>query len=97
METSGLPIQDNARHRMQLPYTRPRTISENPGLHGMEEIPKGKLKTSTGSHGPQELGYLHDNKGTRRKTSKMEDTTQSIQLPNRVPTRKGRRETGRSY
>ena len=88
METSGLPIQDNAGRRMQLRYTRQRTISDNPGFHGMETIPQREPETSTGSHGPQELSYHYDDKGTKQKTSKMEDTFQSMQLPNRVPTRK---------
>ena len=62
----------------------------------METIPQRKSETRTGPHGPQELSYFHDNKGTKRRTSKMEDTPQSIQLPNWVPTREGRRETRRS-
>ena len=93
MEPSGLPIKDNAGHRMQLRYTRQRTISDNPGFHGMEMIPQRKPETITGLHGPQELSYLYEDKGTKRKTSKMQDTPQSIQLPNRVPTRKRRRKT----
>ena len=33
-------------------------------------------------HGPQELSYLYENEENKRKTSKMEDTPQSIQLQN---------------
>ena len=97
MEISGQPIQENAGRQMQLRHTRQRTISDNLGSHGMETISQRKPETSTGPHGPQELSYLYENKGTKRKTSKMEDTPQLIQLPNRVPTRKIRRETRCSY
>ena len=97
MKTSGLPIQDNAGRRMLLRYTRQIIISDNPGFHGMETIPQREPETSTGSRGPQELSHLYEDKRTKRKASKMEDTSQLIQLPNRVPTRKRRWKTRCSY
>ena len=91
MQTSGLLIQDKAGCWMQLLYARQRTISDNPDVQRMETIPWRKSETRTGPHGPQELSYFHDNKETKRRTSRMEDTPQSIQLRNWVPTREGRR------
>ena len=68
LETSGLAMQDNAEHPMQVRYTRQRRISDNGGFDGMETIPQREPKTSTGSHGTQELNYLYEDKGTKRKT-----------------------------
>ena len=93
MVTCGLLIQDNAGRRMPLRDTRQGVISNNPGLHRMETISQRKSATSTSSQGPQELDYLHDDKGTKRKTSEMEDTPQSIQLQNLITTRKRGRKT----
>ena len=54
-------------------------------------------ETSPGSHRQQKSGYLYNDQETKRKTSEMEDTPQSLELPNPVLTRKRRRKTGRSY
>jgi len=57
----------------------------------MEKIDQRKSETDTGPHRPQELSHLHDNEGTKRKTTTMDARTKSIKLQNRIPTRKGRR------
>ena len=57
----------------------------------MEKIHQRKSETDTGPHRPQELSHLHDNEGTKRTTSTLDARTKSIQLQNRIPTRKGTR------
>jgi len=63
----------------------------------MEKIHQRISKTDKGPHGPQELSHPHDNEGTKRTTSTMDAITKSIQLQNRIPTRKGRRKARRPY
>jgi len=63
----------------------------------MEKIHQRKSETDTGPHRPQKLSPLHDNEGTNRTASAMDARTKSIQLQNRIPTRKGRRKAGRPH
>jgi len=61
------------------------------------KIHQRKSETDKGPHRLQELRHLHDNEGTKRTTSTMDARTKSIQLQNRIPTRKGRRKARRPH
>jgi len=63
----------------------------------MEKIQERKPQTDTGPHRPQELSHLHDDEGTKRTTSTMDARIKSIQLQNRITTRKGGRKTRRPH
>jgi len=63
----------------------------------MEKIYQRKSETVTGPYRPPELSHLHDNERTKPTTSTMDVRTKSIQLQNRIPTRRGRRKTGRAH
>ena len=97
METSGVPIQDNIRSRMQLRYTRQGTTGNSSGVPRMEKIHKRKSKTDTGPHRPQKLSHLHDDEGTQWTTSAMDARIKPIQLQNWIPTRKGGRKARRPH
>jgi len=63
----------------------------------MEKIHQRKCETDTRPDRPQELSHLHDNKGTKGTTSTMDARTKSIQLQNRILTRKGGRKARRPH
>ena len=91
--TSGIPIQNNATHRMQLRYTRQGAVSNYPSLHGMEKIHKRESGTNPSTHRLQESCYVYVNKETKRTTSPMATISQSIQLQNRILTWERKRKT----
>jgi len=63
----------------------------------MEKIHQRKSETDKGPHRPQELSHRHDNEGTKRTTSTIDAKTKSIQLQNRITTRKRRRKARRPH
>ena len=97
IETSGLPIKNNARRRMQLRHPQQEIIGHNSSTQGMETIHQRKPNTNPSSSRPEKLGNLHDDEGTKRTTGPMATLLKSIQLQNRILTRTRRWEARWSY
>jgi len=66
-------------------------------FHEWKRYTSRRPKTGTGPHRSQELSNLHDDEGTKRRTSAMDARIKSIQLQDRIQTRKRGGKKGRPH
>jgi len=90
IETSGISSQNNVGCGVQLWYTGQRTSDYSSGIPRMETLYKWKPEACASPHRLQRLSNLHDNEGSKRRTSSMDSRTKSIKLQKQMSARNRR-------
>src|SRR4030088_901090 len=90
-KTGGLSIKNNDTSRMQLRYSRQRTISHSSSIGRMEKLCHRKRSPSLDSDGSQKSYTIHNDQGVEWMTNQMERKTYPIQPKHQISTRKTRR------